>query len=60
MFCFEGQDVGGFQYIRAEKHILMNREGHHCHDYDQEQSSFSECVSTYVMNSTSCKVSNEG
>ena len=53
----EGRDVGGFQYIRAEKHILMQREEQPCRDYASEGTTFSECISISAMNTTGCKVS---
>lgn len=52
----EGRDLGGFQYIRAEKHVLMQREDQQCRDYANEGTTFSECISISAMNSTGCKV----
>ena len=46
------------QYLRAEKHILLNREGSACTDYQKENSSFSQCVSKYFANVTGCRVGN--
>ena len=46
------------QYLRAEKHILLNREGSPCTDYQKENSSFSQCVSKYFANVTGCRVGN--
>ena len=55
-FLHEGRDVGGFQYIRAEKHVLLQNHKHQCRDYAKDRTSFSECVSIGAMNTTGCKV----
>ena len=55
---FAGQVMpASFQYIYAEKHQLLNREGFQCTDYDQIGSSFSDCIAVHVSNLTHCKVS---
>ena len=36
----KGNDKTAFQYIKAEKHILLNREEEPCQDYDKIESSF--------------------
>ena len=48
--------MGGFQYIRAEKHVLMQRDEQSCKDYSKEETTFSECISVTAMNFTGCKV----
>ena len=54
---FAGQVMPAlFQYIYAEKHKLLNREGFQCTDYDHIGSSFSACVAQFVSNFTNCKV----
>ena len=53
---FNKAPLNPYQYISAEKNILLNRDGHHCTNYDEKNSSFSQCVSKYVVNSSGCKV----
>ena len=55
---FAGQVMpASFQYIYAERHQLLNREGFQCTDYDQIGSSFPDCIAVHVSNLTHCKVS---
>ena len=49
--------LGGFQYFRGEQHVLINREEFPCTDYTQLGSSFSQCVSQYLVNQVGCRVS---
>ena len=49
---FKGGGPGSFQYIRAEKHVLLQN----CRNYTEDGTSFSECVAISAMNSTGCKV----
>ena len=51
-----GGGSGSFQYIKAEKHILMQNDKDRCRDYIKDGTSFSECVSISAMNTTGCKV----
>ena len=52
-----GGVLGGFQYFRGEQHVLLNREEFPCTDYTQLGSSFSQCVSQYLVNQVGCRVS---
>merc|ERR1712241_134705 len=48
--------LGGFQYFRGEQHVLINREEFPCTDYTQLGSSFSQCVSQYLVNQVGCRL----
>ena len=50
------KQYGAFQYIAAEEHRLLDREGHSCTNYDQLDFNFNDCVADYVFSITNCKV----
>ena len=44
------------QYIRAEKHIHLNREESPCTNYEEIGTTFVDCVSKKIMDQSGCKV----
>ena len=47
--------LGGQQFLQVEKHQLLNRKNHQCKSYQEENSTFSECVTSYVYSLGQCK-----
>ena len=45
------------QYIRAEKHIHLNREESPCTNYEEIGTTFVDCVAKKIMDQSGCKVS---
>ena len=49
-------EIGAQQYIHAEKYKILGDKHSPCTDYETEDSSFTDCVHSYVRNISGCKV----